>query len=342
VTFAFYAVAVAMIAVALALLLVPLVRHGRRAGRPRGVFVLALVVAFVVPLATAGLYRLIGTPATIAGVPKPVDPMQGIDQAITELKARLAAQPNDLEGWLLLGQTYGMLKQPVDARGAYDRALKVDANNGVAMVGWAEADSLARPDHRIEGRGRELLQKAVAADPQNQRGLWLLGISDFQQEQYADAAATWRKLQPMLDPSSSVAAAVAAQIAQADAKAGGAPTEAADGPSLKVEVSLDPALKAKVAEGDTLFVFARAENGPPMPLAVARLQASALPASVTLTDGMGMTPQFKLSSVPRVYVAARISKSGQAISQAGDLEGDAGVLDVATKAPIHITIDRTH
>lgn len=340
-TFAFYAVAVAMIAVALALLLVPLVRHGRRAGRPRGVFVLALVVAFVVPLATAGLYKLIGTPATIAGVPKPVDPMQGIDQAITELKARLAAQPNDLEGWLLLGQTYGMLKQPVDARGAYDRALKVDANNGVAMVGWAEADSLARPDHRIEGRGRELLQKAVAADPQNQRGLWLLGISDFQQEQYADAAATWRKLQPMLDPSSSVAAAVAAQIAQADAKAGGA-TVAADGPSLKVEVSLDPALKAKVAEGDTLFVFARAENGPPMPLAVARLQASALPASVTLTDGMGMTPQFKLSSVPRVYVAARISKSGQAIAQAGDLEGDAGVLDVATKAPIHITIDRTH
>jgi cytochrome c-type biogenesis protein CcmH len=348
VKFAFYAVAVAMIAVALALLLVPLVRNGRRAGRPRSVFVLALVVAFVVPLGTAGIYWLVGTPVTLAGVEKQVDPMQNIEQAIGELKARLAKQPGDAQGWVLLGQTYGMLKRPAEARDAYDGALKVEAANAVAMVGWAEADSLARPDHRIEGRGRDLLQRAVATDPQNQRALWLLGISDFQQEKYADAATTWRKLQPMLDPNSSVAGAVAEQIALADARAGGAaaspakPTATNQGPVLNVQVNLAPALKNKVARGDTLFVFARAENGPPMPLAVARMNADALPASVALTDGMGMTPQFKLSSASRVYVAARISKSGQAIAQPGDLEGDAGVLDVGTRTPIRITIDRTH
>ncbi len=340
--FAFYAVAVAMIAVALALLLVPLVRHGRRAGRPRGVFILALVVAFVVPLATAGLYKLIGTPATIAGVPKPVDPMQGIAQAITELKARLAAQPNDVEGWLLLGQTYGMLKQPDDARIAYDSALKVDANNGVAMVGWAEADSLARPDHRIEGRGRELLQKAVAADPAEP------ARPVAARHQRLPAGTVRRRgrhlAQAAADARPGFHGRRRGRRADRTSRRQGRRHTGSDSRRPVAEGRGQPRSRteSQVADGDTLFVFARAENGPPMPLAVARLQASALPASVTLTDGMGMTPQFKLSSVPRVFVAARISKSGQAIAQAGDLEGDAGVLDVATKAPIHITIDRTH
>ncbi|MBV8157797.1 MAG: hypothetical protein JO278_09075, partial [Dyella sp.] len=138
--------------------------------------------------------------------------------------------------------------------------------------------------------------------------------------------------------------------AVADARAGNsgktapetpAATEA-QGPALQVQVSLSPTLKDKLSPGDTLFVYARAEQGPPMPLAVAKLDAAALPATVTLTDAMGMTPQFKLSSATRVFVGARISKHGQAMPQAGDLEGDAGVVDVTTRSPIRITIDKVH
>nr|WP_255548388.1 tetratricopeptide repeat protein [Luteibacter sp. dw_328] len=142
-----------------------------------------------------------------------------VNEAITALRARLKDHPEDAQGWLLLGQTYTMLKQPAQARDAYDGALKVDPTNGAAMVGWAEADSLMRDDHRIEGRALDLLQAAVTANPQNQRALWLLGISQFQHERYAEASATWKTLQPMLDPDSNVAHAVAEQIAQADKRA---------------------------------------------------------------------------------------------------------------------------
>lgn len=216
-TLAFYLAAGAMLALALALLLVPIVRHGRRHGRSRGAFALLVAIAVVVPLASVGLYALVGTPSTLGGVEPPKE--MDVNEAITALRARLKDHPEDTQGWLLLGQTFAMLKQPADARDAYQGALNVEPKNGAAMVGWAEADSLARPDHRIEGRGLELLEAAVAANPENQRGLWLLGISQFQHEQYREASATWKKLQPLLDPDSNVAHAVAEQIAQADKRA---------------------------------------------------------------------------------------------------------------------------
>ena len=216
-TLAFYLAAGAMLALALALLLVPIVRHGRRHGRSRGAFALLVAIAVIVPLASVGLYALVGTPSTLGGVEPPKE--MDVNEAITALRARLKDHPEDTQGWLLLGQTFAMLKQPADARDAYEGALKVEPKNGAAMVGWAEADSLARPDHRIEGRGLELLEAAVAANPENQRGLWLLGISQFQHEQYREASATWKKLQPLLDPDSNVAHAVAEQIEQADKRA---------------------------------------------------------------------------------------------------------------------------
>jgi cytochrome c-type biogenesis protein CcmH len=333
-----------MIAAALALLLWPLVRHGRREGRSAGIFALALVVAFVLPLAAGGIYLLVGTPVALNGVT--AQPTMDIDQAVAELRDHLKQQPDDLQGWLLLAQTEAAMHQDAQAREAYGQALQLDPRNGTAMVGWAEADSMARDDHRIEGRAVELLEQAVQADPANQRGLWLLGISHFQRDDYAAAAATWRRLQPLLDPGSNVAKAVTEQIAVAEARAGGkpSPVAAADaqGPHLAVQVELDPSLRDKLKPGAALFVYARAEQGPPMPLAVARLQASQLPATVTLTDAMAMAPQFKLSSAAKVFVGARISASGQAIAQSGDLEGDAGVVEVNHAGPIRIVIDKVH
>lgn len=341
---AFYLVAAAMIAAALALLLWPLVRHGRREGRSAGIFALALVVAFVLPLAAGGIYLLVGTPVALNGVA--AQPTMDIDRAVAELRDHLKQQPDDLQGWLLLAQTEAAMHQDAQARDAYGQALRLDPRNGTAMVGWAEADSMARDDHRIEGRAVELLEQAVQADPANQRGLWLLGISQFQHDDYAAAAATWRRLQPLLEPGSNVAKAVTEQIAVAEARAGGKPAPAVaagtGNPELTVQVQLDPSLRGRLKPGAALFVYARAEQGPPMPLAVARLDASQLPATVTLTDAMAMAPQFKLSSAAKVFVGARISASGQAIAQPGDLEGDAGLVDVNHAGPIRIVIDKVH
>jgi cytochrome c-type biogenesis protein CcmH len=227
VTLAFYLVAGAMLVLALALLLVPLVRQGRRHGRSRAVFALAVAIAVLVPLGSAGLYLLVGTPSTLGGV-EPAKDMT-IGEAIDQLLVRTKEHPEDAEAWVLLGKTYAMLKQPADALSAYDHALKADPKHVAAMVGWAEADSLVRPDHRIQGRGLDLLQGAIAIEPDSQRALWLLGIAQFQQERYADAAATWRKLQPLLDPDSNVAHAVAQQIATADKRAAAGQPDTARG-----------------------------------------------------------------------------------------------------------------
>jgi cytochrome c-type biogenesis protein CcmH len=134
----------------------------------------------------------------------------------------------------------------------------------------------------------------------------------------------------------------------ADVRAGGTPAGVASsdaapqGAELQVRVALAPVLKDKLLPGDTLFVYARAEQGPPMPLAVAKVDAGRLPARVTLSDAMAMTPAMKLSSVKRVFVGARISHSGQPIAQSGDMEGDAGVIDVDRKTPVEIVIDKVH
>nr|WP_225561603.1 tetratricopeptide repeat protein [Rhodanobacter sp. DHB23] len=335
-----------MVAVALALLLLPLLREGRRHGRPRGVFALALGIALLLPIGAGALYLHIGTPVALDGVPAAPRRMD-FQQALTELRTHLQQQPDDAQGWALLAEATTALKQPADARDAWGHVLKITPNDVAAMVGWAETDSMARSDHLIEGRALDLLHRALELQPDSQRALWLLGISQFQHAQYADAAATWRKLQPLLEPGSTVAKTVAEQIANADARAGIKPSAepapaASQGAALKVEVSLAPALKDKLHPGDQLYVYARAASGPPMPLAVAKLAADALPATVTLTDAMAMTPELKLSSVARVVVAARISHSGEPIAQPGDLEGSAGIVDTNRKTPIAIAIDKVH
>ncbi|HET6912720.1 MAG TPA: tetratricopeptide repeat protein [Rhodanobacteraceae bacterium] len=370
----FFVIAALMLAAALLCVLLPLVRVGRRNGRTRAPFVLSLLIALLLPPVALGLYAWVGTPSALNA---PVADTGKMDfaQATAELRAKLQHSPNHPEGWLLLGQAYTAMNRPADARDAYGYALKLKPDDPDIMVAFAEADAQASTDHRIEGQSRKLLERAVALAPDHQRGLWLLGISDYQLNHFDDAIAHWKHLLSLLQPGSSIAAAVNGQIAMAQARAQGktqaqaeaiaqavaaktAPAGATDvnaetgakdtaagtaaSVALQVQVKLDPKLAGKVSPGDTLFVYARAINGPPMPLAVARLKASSLPASVTLTDAMAMTPQLKLSAFPRVQVSARISKSGDAIPQSGDLEAQPVQIATDSKQPVVMTIDHVH
>lgn len=350
----FLMIAALMVVAALACALVPMLRTARRDGKPRAPFVLALLLALTTPPVVLAAYLAIGTPQALQ--PAPVDNHADLADATQQLKASLARKPDDAQGWALLAQAYSALNQPQQALDALDHLLKLKPDDPDAMVAWVEARAETDPGHRIGDASRAKLQHALQIDSTHQRALWLLGISDFQRQQYADAARRWKTLLALLQPGSRVAATVQQELAEAEARVGGAgdTTRAADGPvtpltpgavtnsnvALKITVKLAPELAAKVDPGDTLFVFARAVDGPPMPLAVARLQATALPAKVTLTDAMAMTPQRALSKFTKVEVAARISKSGNAMPQAGDLEAAPVKVATDTRAPIALTIDR--
>jgi cytochrome c-type biogenesis protein CcmH len=348
----FLVIAAIMVVVALACVLVPMLRSARREGRPRIPFVIALILALVTPPIVLGAYLAIGTPQALQAAP--ADNAADLASATRQLQENLARKPDDAQGWALLAQAYSALGQPRQALDALNHLLKLKPDDPDAMVAWAEARAEMAPSHLIDDDARTKLQQAVQIEPTHQRALWLLGISDFQRKDYTGATKHWKTLLPLLKPGSKVATAVQQELAAAEAHAGGgtqgtalaaadpapASSSAGNAIALHVTVKLDPKLASEVQPGDTLFVFARAVNGPPMPLAVARLKASDLPAKITLTDAMAMTPQTTLSKFDRVDVVARISKTGNAMPQAGDLES--APVEIATDArkPIALTIDK--
>ena len=358
-----------------------------RSPPPRTQLAVALALALLLPAAAIVLYRIVGAPqaldpaalvarpASAPADPAPADHNGDMDKAIASLVDKLKQNPQDAAGWALLGRAYRATERFDEAREALKRAHDLAPDDADVLAEYAEALALANPQHKIAGEPRALLDKALKLDPQNQRGLWLSGIGDSQEQNYAAAIATWNRLLPLLPKDSDVVASVKKQIAQAEAlrdgkplppdeepagdeagaatataranddagpsaAAAGASADAA-GPRLVVDVSLDPKLRDKVSPDDVLFVFAKAAKGPPMPLAIARLKAAQLPVHVTLTDGMGMLPAMKLSQFPQVIVGARISKSGNAIAQSGDMQTLSAPLPNTRSEPLVLTIDQT-
>ncbi len=352
----FLILAAVMVVVALACVLVPLLRSAQREGRPRAPFILALVLALATPPVVLGLYLMIGTPQALQAAPVVADSHAKLVEATAQLKASLARKPDDTQGWALLAQAYSALGQPGAALDALDHLLKLQPANPDVMVAWVEARAEAASNHLIDDAGRAELTRALAADPTHQRALWLLGISNFQRQQFAAAAANWKTLLPLLQPGSKVADTVKRELAEAEARAGGTTSPAgaagaagatgsstpavAAAPGLNITVRLDPKLADRLRPGDVLYVFARAVDGQAMPVAVARLHPSRIPVEVTLTDQMALTPARSLSKFARVQVGARISRSGEATPEPGDLESAPVEVATATRTPVAITIDK--
>lgn len=330
----------------------------------RSTFFAALGIALLLPASAIVLYRVVGEPravdttAAATDAQAPADHSQNMEGAIANLIAKLKQNPEDVEGWSLLGRAYEATERFAEARDALKHAYDLSPGDPDATVAYAEVLALSSPSRSIDGEPRSLLEKALQAAPENQRGLWLLGISDYQAKKYDAAIATWKHLLAVLPKGSDIIQSVQGQIANAEAERDGrapanepapdnetaeapAPTASdAAGPHLTVKVALDPKLKAKLAPTDVLFIYAKAASGPPMPLAIQRMQASQLPATVTLTDGMGMLPNMKLSQFPQVVIGARVSKSGNAIAQSGDLQTISKPMAVTTTAPVELTIDQ--
>ena len=312
----------------------------------------AWAVAVGLPVCAALLYLYLGNPAALTapkrGAPEaPSITAEQFRDMTEKLASRLEKQPNDPVGWMMLGRAYKALERYTDAVHALQQAEKLEPRNADILVEYAEALALER-GRTLEGEPTRLLERALQIAPDNEKALTLAGAAAFGRNDYAGAVRYWQRLVAKLPADSELAHALSTGIAEAKARSVGgtsaAPstTQREGGSSKTVHgtVRLSPALATQVSPEDTVFVFARAAEGPKMPLAVLKRQVKDLPLAFELNDGMAMTPGLELSSFPRVIVGARISKSGSALAQAGDLQGQSQVVAPGAKGVL-VTIDST-
>jgi cytochrome c-type biogenesis protein CcmH len=305
------------------------VAQARPAGRG-----MALALGAAIPVLALAVYFAVGDPATLSREAEHGATVQQIETMVARLAARLRENPDDAEGWKLLGRSYAALGRFADAADAYAKAAVRTPRDAQLLVDFADVLAMAR-GQRLEGEPEKLIQRALEIDPQNLKGLALAGTVAFERKDYAQAAAYWQRMLPLVPADSEDARVIQQNVAEAKSLAGTGSAAS----TLRGTVSIAPTLKSKAAPDDIVFVFARAAEGPPMPLAVARARVRDLPYSFRLDDSMAMTPAMKLSAFPRVVVGARVSKSGNATPQPGDLQGASA--PVANDAgEVRVVIDR--
>lgn len=297
-------------------------------------------------LVTGALYWQVGTPRALDPAARKAP--QTLDQAIARIRAELERNPEQAQGWRLLARAYATQGRSLEARDAYARALQVDPDNPAILTAAAEARALAAKDHRFDPRAVAMLQRALAIQPEHQRARWFLGIAQRQSGQPRAAAATWQPLLAMVGPDAAASLREQINLARSDAGMSAlsppspspAPLPAPAAAAITVSVSLDPALAMRYPDGASVFVIAKQPGGPPMPVAVEKLQPDTFPLQVTLDDGDSPMPTVKLSALDRVQLSARVSASGNAIAQPGDFESAPVLVEVVPGASAALLIDQ--
>jgi cytochrome c-type biogenesis protein CcmH len=325
-----------------------------------------IIIALLVPLMGYGMYLHWGA---IGDVERTVDMVENQPKSIEEMTARLEnslkEDPNSAEGWYFLGRTYMAQERASEAAKAFERSIELSSRDPALLGQWAQALYFAS-DKQWTEQLQSITDEALKADPEEATSLGLLGIAAFEEGRFNDAIGYWEKLVAVLPPEDPSRAAIqggieraraqinpdaqAPAVAGADQQAGpqsaepqsaepetaGPQTAATDSAAkLNVKVSLAADLKDKVQPGDSVFVFARAVSGPPMPLAVKRMTVADLPAEVSLSDADAMMPMLKISGFKQVQLVARISRSGNAregewVGQSEPLNNDTAELQQLT------------
>ena len=260
---------------------------------------------------------------------------------IKGLADRLEKNPDDGNGWAMLARSYATLGRYKDALPAYEKAAKLIPNDPILLVDYADVMAAVNGKN-LQGKPLELLQEALRIDPNNVKGLNLIGSAAYQTGDYGLAITYWEKLLKILPPDSPNARKITSYIDNARARKAGTASgaqPAENGARISGVVKVSPALVSKVSPSDIIFVFAKAISGPPMPIAVIRGEAKDLPRRFILSDKMAMMPSMKLSNFKEVSVSARISKSGKATSQSGDLQGEVSPVKVGT-TDVQLIIDK--
>lgn len=282
----------------------------------------AVVIGVALYIQLGRIDLLEAPPAASEAAAKPGDLAAGIEQ----LARRLAQNPNDLDGWVLLARSLQATGRADRAATAYEFAIKLAPDNLDLKALYAQ--TLAEVQQgSLQGKPAEIVAEVLREDPRHQTGLWLAGLAAAERREIPKAVEYWRTLKALLPSGSQDSQAIDNYIAQVQelpkTPQRPEPTRKtpAAGASIRVKVGLSDALRGRASPEDTVFVFARAASGPPMPLAVVRKKVKDLPVEVTLDDSMAMMPERKLSSFDQIVIGARISKSGQPMPSSGDLQG---------------------
>jgi cytochrome c-type biogenesis protein CcmH len=320
----------------------------------------AVILAVALPLVAVPAYLVVGNPqglnpseASAMGAPHGVTPAQ-IEAMVSGLAQRLKSNPNDLEGWVMLARSYTALGRFGDAVNAYAQADARFSLNAQVLADYADALAMSQGQSLV-GKPEALIRRALQADSKNLKALALAGTAEFNEQHYAKAAEYWERILPLLPAGSEMENSIRASIKEAEQKAGGAPklaqetgkaaevavakssTAAAGKERLSGTITLAPALAARAAPQDAVFVFARPAQGSPMPLAVERVKVTDLPLKFSFDDSMAMNPSAKLSDYSEVVVEARVSKSGNVMPQPGDFDGVSKPVHPGTNG-IHVEI----
>lgn len=326
----------------------------------------ALSLAMIIPAASAVLYWTLGNPAAMtyptvssaASQGGPGDDPQmadSLNQLIEQLRKKLEQNPNDGVGWGLLARSYMAMERYADAVPIFEKATKLDPNNASLLADYADALGVHQ-GRKLEGRPEALIQKSLKIEPHNVKALMLSGTLAYNRKDFARAAKEWEDARANLPADDQESAdQLKASIVEAKRHLGGGPSmnmlaanppmeqakpakpAAQSGPSRAItgKVVLGPSLAGKATLPDTLFVFAKDVAGPPMPVSIVRASKKDLPFTFRLDDSTSPMPSRKLSDIETVVIVARLSKSGKAMPESGDLEGMSQPIKLGAE---HITV----
>jgi cytochrome c-type biogenesis protein CcmH len=289
---------------------------------------------FIVVL-SSGLYFSLGDVVRIAqkNSETPVT-QEGVEKMVAEFAVKMEKDPSNLKGWAMLARSYRILGRNEDAAKAYARAGDFINSDPQLLADYA--DVLAtNADGNFAGKPLQLINQALKLDPDNLMALWLSGTAAYSSGNYRAAVQTWEKLAKQIPLDTDEARAIQGSIAEARSKGGlssQAPASAA-GKAISGKIELSSDLKAKVKPGDIVMVIAR-KPGERMPVAVLKVPASDFPMNFNLNDALAMNPGAPLSQLSEASIEVRISKTGMAKPEAGDLISSAQTVKVLSL--IHI------
>ena len=296
----------------------------------------AVVLAVALPLGSMGMYMWVGQPGALNPLalktPDQVDPKDLTKMAQT-LAEKLQDKPDNLQGWVMLGRTYRTLENFDAALRAYDSALKLSDDDDLKLE-RIEVIAMQRQG-QFEGEPWNVIREVLQRDPQHFGALLTAGSASYAEGKFADALKYWEQARKPLDANNPDLEGLESAIATVREKLGMPPTKvtpaATSGLNVTGQVSLSASLKSKASPNDVVFIYATPANGDRMPLAIFKTTVSQLPFNFTLDDSTAMAPDRKLSAAGEVMVKVRVTKSGNAMPQSGDLSGSLGPVKVGAK-----------
>jgi cytochrome c-type biogenesis protein CcmH len=301
---------------------------------------LAAVLGLAMPALVVGLYVKLGTPESLrpqaaAEAGSHALTPQQIEAMTAKLAERLQNNPDDGEGWLMLGRSYSSLRRFPEAAAAFGRATTLLPPSANLLADYADIMAMAQ-GRRLSGEPEKIIARALAIDPRHIKSLALMGSVAFERGDFGAAIQVWRSILTLVPPDSNVALSIGNSIADAERRMGGTVAQsagpasaapvaaapvAAGGAAVSGTVALAPELVGKLPANATLFVFARGVDGSRIPLAMTRINGARLPYSFKLDDSNSMAPNVRLSGAKTVIIGARVSLGGEALAKPGDFEG---------------------